>query len=44
MLRPHHSPPMHCNVKETPIPATSIYNTPAAQHQTKGQCVIAGQS
>ena len=44
MLCPHYSPPMQCNAKEALIPATLVYDTPAAQHQTKGQCVIAGQS
>ena len=44
MLRPHHSPPMQCNAKEAPILATPVYDPPASRHQTKGQCVIAGQS
>ena len=43
MLRPRHSPPMQYNAKEAPIPATHVYDPPAARHQTKDQCVVAGQ-
>ena len=32
MLHPHHSPPMQCNAKEAPVPATPIYDPPAARH------------
>ena len=44
MLRPHYSPLIQYNAKEAPIPAMPVYDPPAARHQTKGQCVIAGQS
>ena len=44
MLRSHYSPPKQCNAKEAPIPATRAYDPPTARHQTKSQCVIAGQS
>ena len=43
-IRPHYSPPMQCNAKKDPKPATPVYDPPAAQQQNKGQCVIAGQS
>ena len=44
MLRRHYSSLMQCNAKQAPIPTTPVYDPPAAQHQTKGQCVIAGLS
>ena len=32
MLRSHHSSQMQCNAKEAPVPATLVYDPPAARH------------